>query len=117
VLSQVMFGNTTIEPFNQFYAKTDFQAGYLLLGYYFDQFRIAGRVDLFATQSRNSFGIKGTGEVGHALTVSGSWTPVPWLRLATELIGVHSYQGQRSSVGLNPVADEFQAQFVTRILF
>jgi hypothetical protein len=117
VLSQAMFGNTTIEPFSQFYSKTDFQAGYLLLGYYFDEFRVAGRVDLFATQSRNSFGIKGTGEVGHAFTVSGSWNPVSWLRLSTELIDVHSYQGQRSAAGLKPVADEFQAQFVSRIFF
>jgi len=30
---------------------------------------------------------------------------------------VHSYRGQRAAAGLNPVADEFQAQFVGRIFF
>lgn len=117
VLSQAMFGTTTIEPFNQFYSKTEFQAGYLLLGYYFGDFRIAGRFDLFATQVSNTLGGRGPGEIGHAFTVSGSWTPMPWLRLATELIEVHSYRGQRAAAGLSPVADEFQAQFVSRLLF
>jgi hypothetical protein len=42
---------------------------------------------------------------------------MPWLRLTTELIEVHSYRGQRAADRLNPTADEFQAQFVTRIFF
>jgi hypothetical protein len=117
VLSQAMFGNTTIEPFANFYSKTDFQSAYLLLGYYFGQFRVAGRVDVFATQLSNSRGISGQGEVGHSFTASGSWTPLRWLRLSTELMQVHSYRGQRAAAGLNPVADEFQAQFVGRIFF
>lgn len=117
VLSQAMAGSTTIEPFANFYSKTEFQAAYLLLGYYFDEFRVAGRADLFATQARNSLGVTGPGEVGHAFTVSGSWSPISWLRLSTELIEVHSYNGQRAAAGLNPVVDEFQAQFVSRVFF
>ena len=42
---------------------------------------------------------------------------MPWLRLSTELIEVHSYRGQRGAAGLTPTADEFQAQFVTRLFF
>jgi hypothetical protein len=117
VLGQAMFGNTTIEPFANFFSTTDFEAAYLLLGYYFDEFRVAGRADLFGTQLRNSRGMTGPGEHGYALTLSGSWTPLPWLRLSTELIEVHSYRGQRGAAGLAPTADEFQAQFVTRLFF
>jgi hypothetical protein len=117
VLAQAMAGKTTIEPFANFFSTTDFQAGYLLLGYYFDDFRVAGRVDLFATQLRNSRGKTGPGEVGRAFTVSGSWTPLPWLRLSTELIEVHSYRGQRGAAGFSPTADEVQVQFVTRLIF
>ena len=46
-----MFGNTDIQPFGNFHSTTDFQSVYLLAGYYFGDFRIAGRVDLFATQA------------------------------------------------------------------
>jgi hypothetical protein len=101
VLGQVMAGKTTIEPVANFFSTTDFQAAYLLFGYYFDDFR----------------GVTGPGELGRAFTLAGSWTPVPWLRLSTELIEVHSYRGQRSAARLNPTADEFQAQFVSRFFF
>jgi hypothetical protein len=117
ILSQAMAGSTDIQPFDNFHATTDFQSVYLLAGYYFDNFRIAGRVDLFATQLHTSFGPGGPGERGRAFTVSGSWTPVPWLRLATELLQVSSYNGQRMSLGSNPNANEMQIQFVSRIFF
>jgi hypothetical protein len=117
LLSQVMFGNTVIEPFRGFFATTDFEAAYLLLGYYFGDFRVAGRFDLFATQLRNSRGRTGPDEHGRAFTLSGSWTPLPWLRFSTEFLQVHSYRGQRSFDRLRPNADEFQAQFVTRVFF
>ena len=112
-----MFGDTDIQPFGNFHSTTDFQAVYLLAGYYFDDFRIAGRVDLFATQARNSFRVRGPGEHGRAFTLSGSWTPVRWLRLSTELLQVDSYRGQRSEAGLNSNASELQVQLVGRIFF
>ena len=117
VLSQVLFGKTTIEPFANFFSTTDLQSAYVLLGRYFGDFRVAGRVDLFGTQVRNSRGTTGPSEVGHAFTVSGSWTPRSWLRLSTELIEVHSYRGQRQSAGLRPTVDEAQLQFVARLVF
>jgi len=117
VLSQAMFGKTTIEPFDNFYSTTDFQSAYVLLGRYFGEFRVAGRVDLFATQVRNSRGVTGPGETGRAFTASGSWTPVSWLRLSTELIEVHSYRGQRTAARLRPTVDEAQLQFVARLIF
>jgi hypothetical protein len=117
LLAQAMAGTTEIDPVPAFRAVTDFQAAYLLAGYYFGDFRIAGRVDVFATQVQNMPGGNGPGEHGRALTLSGSWTPVRWLRLITEVIHVDSYTGQRASVGLRPQASESQVQFVTRIAF
>ena len=116
LLAQVMNGDTTIEPVQNLYFTTDFRAAYLLAGYYFGDFRVAGRVDLFTTTSHGPFG-KGVGEHGHALTLSGSWNPVRWLRLASELIYVDSSNNQRAAAGLNPRANEAQVQFVTRISF
>ncbi|HEY4473277.1 MAG TPA: hypothetical protein VGN21_19045, partial [Stellaceae bacterium] len=84
---------------------------------YFDDFRIAGRVDLFATQARNSYRVRGPGEHGRAFTLSGSWTPVRWLRLSTELLQVDSYRGSRAAAGLNSNASELQVQLVGRIFF
>src|SRR6266550_1691918 len=117
ILSQAMFGDTDIQPFGYFHSTTDFQAVYLLAGYYFDDFRIAGRVDLFATQLRNSFKVRGPGEHGRAVTLSGSWTPVRWLRLNTELLQVDSYRGARMAAGTSTNASELQVQFVGRIFF
>ena len=117
ILSQAMFGDTDIQPFGNFHSTTDFQAVYLLAGYYFNDFRIAGRVDVFATQARNSYRVRGPGEHGRAFTPSGSWTPVRWLRLSTELLQVDSYNGQRSAAGLNSNASELQVQLVGRIFF
>jgi hypothetical protein len=117
LLAQAMAGDTAIEPFANFSSTTDFQSAYLLAGYYFGDFRIAGRVDVFATQVQNRPGGSGPSEHGRALTVSGSWSPVRWLRLTTELMHVDSRNGQRIAAGLNPRASEFQAQFVTRISF
>ena len=113
-----MAGNTEIDPVANFRSVTDFQSAYLLAGYYFGEFRVAGRVDLFATQQHNRPGGSGPGEHGRALTLSGSWTPVRWLRLSTELLQVDSYNGARAAAaGMRPNASELQAQLVARIFF
>ena len=117
ILSQAMFGNTDIQPFDGFHSTTDFQSAYLLAGYYFGEFRVAGRVDVFATELRTSFGPHGSGEHGRAFTLSGSWTPIRWFRLATELIQVDSSRASRVIAGLNPNASELQVQLVGRIFF
>jgi hypothetical protein len=117
LLAQAMAGSTEIDPVPAFRSITDFQSAYLLAGYYFGDFRIAGRVDVFATQVQNLPGGNGPGEHGRALTVSGSWNPVRWMRLITEVTHVDSYNGARAAVGLSPQASESQVQFVTRIAF
>ena len=117
LLAQGMAGSTEIDPVPNFRSVTDFQAAYLLAGYYFGDFRIAGRVDVFATQVHTRLGGSGPGEHGGALALSGSWNPVRWLRLSTELMHVESSSGQRIAAGLSPRASESQVQFVTRISF
>ncbi|MGC2413898.1 MAG: hypothetical protein WA459_14515 [Stellaceae bacterium] len=112
-----MAGSTEIDPVPSFRSITDFQSAYLLAGYYFGDFRIAGRVDVFATQVENQPGGSGPGEYGRALTVSGSWNPVRWMRLVAEVMHVDSSNGARASAGLSPRASESQVQFVTRIAF
>src|SRR5205823_6065437 len=116
-LGQAMAGQTEIDPVANFRAITDFQSAYLLAGYYFGQFRVAGRVDVFATQAHNNRGGRGPGEHGHALTLSGSWTPVRWLRLGTELLYVDSYNGNRPAAGIRSDASEVQGQLVARFFF
>jgi hypothetical protein len=98
LLSQAMFGQTTIAPAPNFTSTTDFQSAYLLAGYYFDDFRIAGRVDLFATQQHNTGNASSAGEHGHSLTLAGTWTPIHWLRLTAEVLRIDSYR----SVALTP---------------
>jgi len=112
-----MAGQTVIEPFEDFYSTTDFRAGYLLAGYYFDKFRIAGRFDLFATQQHNQPGGSGPGEHGRAFTVSGSWTPYRWYRLTAELMYIDAYDGRRLAAGLKPQRNQLQGQLVGRIYF
>src|SRR6266851_2110150 len=102
LLGQAMAGTTAIQPFDAFVATTDFQSAYLLAGYYFGEFRAAGRVDVFATQLHNSTGSRGPGEHGYAFTASGSWNPVRWFRLSAELLHVDSYRGQRVATGSGP---------------
>jgi hypothetical protein len=74
VLSQAMVGFTEIAPSPRFNSDTDFQAAYLLVGRYFGNFRVAGRVDVFATQERHQGGST-LGEHGHASTASASYLP------------------------------------------
>jgi hypothetical protein len=117
LLGQAMTGTTAIQPFDAFVATTDFQSAYLLAGYYFGEFRVAGRVDVFATQLHNSTGSRGPGEHGYAFTASGSWNPVRWFRLSAEIMHVDSYRGQRVATGSGPNASELQMQLVGRIFF
>jgi hypothetical protein len=117
LLSQAMFGQTTIAPAPNFTSTTDFQSVYLLAGYYFDDFRIAGRVDLFATQQHNTGSASSAGEHGHALTFAGTWTPVHWLRLTAELLMVDSYRSAVLTPGSGPTSSKKQVQLVARVLF
>lgn len=117
LLSQGIWGETTIEPFEDFYAKTTFQSGYLLAGYYFGDYRVAARLDVFATQQHNTSGGPAPGEHGYALTAAATWRPLRWLRFTAEMIRVDSDRGQRALAGLPTHAAELQGQLVARVSF
>jgi hypothetical protein len=106
LLSQAMAGRTTIAPAPMFSATTDFQAAYALAGYYFGDYRIAGRADLFATQLHNDPSGAAPGEHGYALTLAGTWEAKRWLHLTAEVLYVAS-----------PRAAQLQGQLVARLLY
>jgi hypothetical protein len=116
LLSQAMFGQTAIEPFEGFYSTTDFQSAYLLAGYSISDYRIAARADVFATQQHNTGG-NGPGEHGYALTLAATWSPIRWFHLTGELLHVDSDREQRVQDGLPVHASQLQAQLVGRVLF
>jgi hypothetical protein len=117
LLSQAMFGETTIAPTAAFSSTTDFQSAYVLAGYYFGQFRLAGRVDVFATQQQNEPGGGAPGEHGYALTAAGTWAPQRWLHLTAEMLYVDSDRDERALAGLPPHAAQLQGQLVARFLY
>lgn len=117
LLSQGMFGETTIEPFRNRLFKTNFQSAYLLVGHYFDDFRVAARIDVFATQQHNSVGGPAPGEHGHALTLAGTWTPRPRLRFTAELLRVDAKRGRQRGYDGPPPHVELQGRLVARVLF
>lgn len=117
LLSQAMFGDTTIAPSRTNSIKTNFQSAYLLAGYYFGDHRIAARVDVFATQQNSTRNGPGPGEHGYALTLVGTWAPLPWMRLTAELLRIDSYVAKRVAAGLPTSATETQVQLVGRLLF
>jgi hypothetical protein len=117
VLSQAMFGQTTIEPAENFYSITNFQSAYLLAGYYFGDYRIAGRVDVFQTQLHHDPGGGRPGEHGYALTLAGTWAAKSWLHLTAEVLRVDSDRAARALAGLSPRSVELQGQLVARLLY
>lgn len=117
LLSQAMLGDTTIAPATGLSIKTDFQSAYLLAGYYFGDWRVAARVDVFATQQFNSRRGGGPGEHGHALSLAGTWAPLRWLRLTAEFLRIDSNSGLRAAAALPARVVETQFQLVGRVLF
>lgn len=117
LLSQAMTGQTTIAPALDFASTTDFQSAYVLAGYYIGDYRLAGRVDVFATQQHNSPGGSGAGERGFALTAAATWAPKRWLHLTAEILRVESDRGERLLLGLPAHASEMQGRLTARLLY
>lgn len=117
LLGQGMVGRTSFEPEDEVYSTTDFQSAYLLAGYYFGDYRVAGRADWFATQSHSAPGGPGPGEHGYALTVAGTWAPKRWLHLTAEVLRVDSVNTQRTLISAPPHAVEWQGRLAARFLY
>jgi len=114
LIAQGMTGDTTVEPFADFYSITDFRAAYVLLGWYIsDEWKLAARADAFST-SENHHTLD---EHGHAFTIAASWMPKDWLRFTAELIQVVSDRKQRLIEGDPAHANETQFQLSGRVYF
>ncbi len=115
ILAQAITGNTEIAPAPSFRSTTDFDSAFALLGWQRDEWRIAGRAELFHTRAYNSFGASpATSENGYALTAAASWLPNDWLKLTGELLAISSKRGERAIQGLDPQQTGTQFQLSVR---
>lgn len=122
LLTQAMAGETQIDPNPIGASRTVFQAGYVLLGWDLwtaglDDWRVAGRIDLFSTRERSLGAKPELSEHGHALTAALTWKPTGWLRLTGEVLHVDSHRSQRVAVGEPARAVETQMQLGVRVFF
>ncbi len=117
LLAQAMSGSTIIAPSATIRNIADFQSAYLLAGWDFADYTLAGRVDVFATQESHVSARLNNSEHGNALTVALTWHARRWLRLTGEALRVDSTRTQRLVVGLPAQASETQLQVSARLMF
>jgi hypothetical protein len=115
LLAQGMLGQTAIRPSPFFSSDTHFSSAYLLAGWSINEnWRLAGRADVFATSAHTPFVSSNTRESGNALTAAVDYLPTQWLRLTAEAIRVDSTRSQRNLLGIDPHAVENQFQLSAR---
>ncbi|MEP7041986.1 MAG: hypothetical protein ABI843_02920 [Dokdonella sp.] len=117
ILAQAVTGSTEIAPLPTFSSTTDFRAAYVLLGWSVEPWRVAVRVDTFATAQLPRTLADRTREHGNAATIALNWRPVAWLRLTTEFVAVRSDRNQRIEAGISPQQTDRQFQIGARLLF
>ena len=118
LLAQGMVGSSAIEPSRNNLLTTQFYAGYALLGWERDDWRVALRLDKFGTgQVKAGAGIRES-EHGAAITAAVTWSPIKSLRLTAEVLVVDSWRDFRllSPLG-RPRAVEVQNQLAARVSF
>jgi hypothetical protein len=116
-LTQAMTGSTEINPVPLTHSVTEFQSAYVLAGYDVGQWRLAGRVEAFATGQRVSGVNNHGGEHGHALTVAATWRPFDYLHFIAEASRTKSWRVQRVAHDLPPAATDTLVQVTARFLF
>jgi hypothetical protein len=117
VMTQAMQGKTVVNPFgNEGYA-THFQSAFLLLGYRYEEWRIALRGEAFATESLDDDPGARLSEHGSAMTLALTWKPLPHLRLTAEGIVADSWRTQRLAAGDSPGQTDRQLQLNARLYY
>jgi hypothetical protein len=115
LLAQGMRGETFIQPSPFYYSDTYFESAYVLVGYNIsDDWRIAGRFDIFSTAENHTGTSVRMSEHGNAQTIAVNYFPYDWLRLTAEAIRVESNRPQRTLDGDPAHAIENQIQFNAR---
>jgi hypothetical protein len=116
LVSQAVTGLTYIAPTPSFYSNTNYSSAFLLLGWEQGDWRIAGRGELFRTNTDNSIGASPSlSENGRALTADVSWLPREWVRLTGEIIAMDSTRQERTITGLSPYQAETLFQLSGRL--
>ena len=115
LLAQGMRGETFFQPSETFWSDTWFESAYLLAGWNISEdWRIAGRAEVFSTNETRAGAGLPLSEHGHAFTAAINYLPNDWLRVTGEYIRVESYRRQRTRDGLPPGATEDQFQLSLR---
>jgi hypothetical protein len=117
ILSQVMIGDTMVDPAPAFHFRTNFQSAYLLLGWTQGDWRLASRVDVFGTQLVASIPHAPSNENGNAGTIALTWRALHWLRLTGEVLRIDSVRSENTQFGLPARAAELQSQLNMRVSF
>jgi hypothetical protein len=115
LLAQGMRGDTFFQPSETFWSDTWFESAYLLAGWNISEdWRIAGRAEVFSTNERRPGSGLPLSEHGHAFTAAINYLPNDWLRVTGEYVYVESFRRQRARGGLPPDATEQQFQLSLR---
>jgi hypothetical protein len=118
VIAQGMRGRTFFQPIPFFFSLTNFESAFLLLGRYVgNDWRIAGRAEIFSADERRPGSSISLSEHGHAITAAVNWLPNDWLRLTGEVAHVVSTRRQRILDDIDPRQAETQAQLSAKIYF
>ena len=111
LLAQGMTGTTYIHPSVFYYSHTRFDSAYLLAGWNVSEdWRVAGRFDVFSTEEEHPGSSVRMSEHGNALTFAVTYFPRDWLRLTAEVLRVDSTRAQRTldSDPAKAVENQFQ---------
>jgi hypothetical protein len=115
LLAQGMRGDTFFQPSETFWSDTWFESAYLLAGWNISEdWRIAGRAEVFSTNETRTGSGTVLSEYGHAFTAAINYLPNDWLRVTGEYIRVESTRRQRTRAGLPAYAAEDQFQLSLR---
>ena len=119
LIAQGLQGQTVVGgSFGKSY--TFFQSAFLLASYDFDDWRISGRGEVFATRHPSSTAAATPSvmdEDGRAFTASLSWQKYDWLRVTGETIVMHSRRGEYALAAAPVALDQDQFQLSARIFY
>jgi hypothetical protein len=115
LLAQGLRGETYIKPSPYYWSDTYYESAYLLAGYNItEDWRIAGRGEVFSVNDTNMYESGEMSEHGHALTFAVNYLPYDWLRVSGEVIRVESTRNQRTIEGDPAHVVETQFQLSVR---
>jgi len=117
LIAQAMSGKTEINFTGVEGYATHFNSAFLLAGYHWGDWRLAGRFELFDTEALDHDPGSRLSEHGAAGTLALTWKPLSYLRLTGEGIVGDSWRTQRLAVGESPRQIDRQFQLNVRLTY